>query len=188
MHNCTKHYIDTHSPLITCTQHIILKRPVLSLHAHNTLYWYTQSTHYMHITHYIYTPSPLITCTQHIILIHTILSLHTHNTLYWYTQYPHYKHTTLYTDIYLHITHNTDTHNTFITCTHSPLIAPTYCTILIHSSLTHCMYILHYINTHSFSKWTCVPMLLSSFFPEVIFSFFLLTPSPYLQNYVPTNL
>ena len=136
MHNCTKHYIDTHSPLITCTQHIILKRPVLSLHAHNTLYWYTQSSHYMHITHYIYTPSPLITCTQHIILIHTILSLHTHNTLYWYTQYPHYKHTTLYIDIYLHTTHNTDTHNTFITCTHSPLIAPRYCTISIRTVLS----------------------------------------------------
>ena len=104
----TTHNTDTHSPLITCTQHFILIHTVFSLHAHNTFFWYTQSSQYMHTTHYIDkqsshymnttlyndSHSPLITCTQHFIMIHTVLSLHAHNTLYWYTQYLHYMHLT----------------------------------------------------------------------------------------------
>ena len=46
---CTQHiYIDTPSPLITCTKHIILIHAFLSLHEHNTLFWFTQTSHYMY--------------------------------------------------------------------------------------------------------------------------------------------
>ena len=46
---CTQHiYIDTPSPLITCTKHILLIHAFLSLHEHNTLFWFTQTSHYMY--------------------------------------------------------------------------------------------------------------------------------------------